>query len=80
MKMKLYVIRDKVAEESGPVFEAKNDGVAWRKYQELLSQSQFSGDYELRYIGSVDHDGDYVTGTNHPEVVEISLNEGVNDE
>jgi len=33
MKEGLYVIYDKVMKEAGPIFKAKNDGVALRNYK-----------------------------------------------
>ena len=40
--MNLYVIYDRVAQESGPVFEAKNDGIAVRQMRNLLSENPAS--------------------------------------
>jgi len=36
MLISLYVVRDKVADECGPVFQAKNDGVARRSVSKFL--------------------------------------------
>lgn len=38
MRMRLYSIYDRVAEEGGPVFCAVNDGVAIRQYRALLQE------------------------------------------
>lgn len=34
--IELYVIRDVVADDVGPVFQAKNEGVALRQYRNVL--------------------------------------------
>lgn len=39
MKVNLYTIYDVMAEESGPVFQAKNDSVACRVCDSLISES-----------------------------------------
>lgn len=52
----VYVVYDKVAEEAGPPFVAVNDGVARRKYAEIMRDCPDSlrGDYELQMIGYYD--------------------------
>ena len=55
MIQRLYTIRDTVAEENGPVFTAKNDGVALRQYRDVLNAIQNDPDeYKLYCIGSWD--------------------------
>lgn len=54
MKSNLYVIRDKVAEECGPIFQAPNDGVAVRAYRNLTSDANPKEDYELLFVGTID--------------------------
>lgn len=53
----LYTILDRVAEESGPVFEACNDGVALRNFKNLLDKvpPYQQGEYRLYKIGSFDN-------------------------
>lgn len=58
MKTNIYVIRDKVAEESGPIFEAKNDSVAYRQYVSLIEKSDHQGDFDLLCVGDYDHEED----------------------
>lgn len=61
--MNLYVIYDRVAEESGPVYEAKNDGVASRMYAEFLRKiTARPEDYLLLRVGTIDHRTSLVTG------------------
>lgn len=43
----LYSVWDKVAHDSCPPFVAKNDGVAARKFRELLVKTVTPDDYEL---------------------------------
>jgi len=65
MIISLYTIRDKVAEECGPVFQATNDGVAVRSTVKILSQSVDPNDYELLCIGAFNTE----TGAIAPEHV-----------
>lgn len=50
----LYAIYDRVAEECGPVFSAKNDGVAMRGFRDLLQQVSDKSDYRLVRLARVD--------------------------
>lgn len=50
----LYVIKDKVADDVGPVFSAKNDGVAKRHYNDSISQVKYPDDYQLIRVGYFD--------------------------
>lgn len=54
--MRLYTIYDNVALEAGPLFPAKNDGVAWRQFQQLLAETYNKEDYSLLYCGDFDTD------------------------
>ena len=55
-KMNLYVVYDKIAGECGPVFEAKNDGVAWRQYRYLINENPtiVQDDFSLVKVGTID--------------------------
>ena len=70
----LYTIRDKVAEESGPIFEAKNRRVAKRSFQELIAKTLEPSDYELLELGSFDHENNLLN-TCVVEKVDVSLSE-----
>jgi hypothetical protein len=73
MQTNLYVIYDKVALESGPIFEAKNDGVAFRRYNAILQESDHPDDFQLLKVGLFDHDNN--TGEiSDVEEVYINLN------
>ena len=55
MIQRLYTIRDTVAEENGPIFTAKNDGVALRQFKEILTSIQNDPEeYKLFCIGTWD--------------------------
>lgn len=51
----LYVVYDKVAQDSGPIFQASNVGVAIRQYKQLMaSQSLNKQDFDLICLGYFD--------------------------
>lgn len=56
-EMSLYMVYDRVAEVAGPVFEARNDGVAMRQYRNLMKDAAEVDreSYWLYRVGSVDH-------------------------
>jgi len=56
MKHGVYVIYDKIAEESGPMFEAVNDGIALRQACHVLKPlpPTLVDDYQLVKIGEYD--------------------------
>lgn len=55
MLVKIYTIRDHIAEENGPLFPAKNDAVAMRLYEDLLKSCMAcKQDFELICVGSWD--------------------------
>lgn len=70
--MRLYVIYDKIAEESGPVFQAPNDGVAKRNYRGLLQQvaKVDQNEYRLVLVGTIETGTSQVTALD-PEVIII---------
>lgn len=58
MRMGLYTIFDRLAEQSGPIFEAANDAVANRQYRSLMDGAQVGQpqEYQLLKIGYLEHD------------------------
>lgn len=58
----LYVIYDRVAMESGPVFEAKNDGVALRNFQKFMEGKPYPDDFVLMHTGEIDHETNVISG------------------
>ncbi|WNK14049.1 MAG: nonstructural protein [Microvirus sp.] len=53
MRTPVYTIYDKVAEEAGPVFQARNDGVAARAFRILLKDSR-QDEHRLYQVGEFD--------------------------
>lgn len=70
--MNLYTVKDSVAEEFGPLFQAKNDGVATRMFLELLKQTKQPFEYKLFMVGQFDHDTGLIDPVS-PEPVVLSL-------
>lgn len=62
MKFNLYTVNDVVAEEAGPVFVAKNSGVAFRNFSGMLKDVTNQSEYELFHVGEYDSDTMQVTG------------------
>lgn len=58
MKAVIYTVFDKVAEEYGPLFEARNNGVALRQFRQLIDTVVVGNrdDYVLYSCGTFDHD------------------------
>ena len=56
MVMYVYSIYDKVADESGPLFTAKNHSVAMRQYRAVLKDSP-AAEYDLLCVGEVEQSG-----------------------
>ncbi len=56
-KSNMYCIYDKVGQESGPVFHAKNDAVATRHYDLMIANNEpaWKSDFELKCVGVYDH-------------------------
>ncbi len=58
MITRLYVINDKLARESGPIFQCKNDQVAYRQYSLQISEMKNIklDDFELVCIGEYNNE------------------------
>ncbi len=58
MKINIYTIYDKLAKESGPLFQAKNDQVAFRQFQTQLKDIKNIQvqDFELLNIAEYDNE------------------------
>ena len=70
---KLYVVRDLVAGEAGPVFTAKNDGIAIRQTCQLLHGCIDVNDYALYQVGTIDTEEMEI----QPEIKQISLSSSI---
>lgn len=76
----LYVMYDRVAQEAGPVWMAKNDGVAGRQFVQMLSKEGVRAEeFDLLEVGKYTTDPVSVEGINPPRSVEISLYKEVLD-
>ena len=66
----VYAIRDGLAEDVGPLFEAPTHAVALRQFSHLLSQVDDSskGDYKLFCVGFFDADNMTLTAIDAEEV------------
>lgn len=65
MKYELYTIYDVVADECGPIFQAKNFPVATRYVEEMLKGTSVKlSDYYLKQVGCFDTDGCSVSAGN----------------
>ena len=56
MKVNIYTIYDKVACEAGPIYQAKNDGVALRCFMSLIKDTPSVNptDYDVYCLGVFD--------------------------
>ena len=68
--MRLYTIYDRAAEESGPVFQAKNDAVARRGYMQAIDNSSSPYDFDLYYIGDYNQYTMQIDTLSNPSKVE----------
>jgi len=62
MKIFMYSVLDKKADEFGPPFMAKNDEVAKRNLSNLLRDSPYPEDYQLFLIAEYESDTGEVQG------------------
>lgn len=70
--MRLYCIYDKVAQEGGPLFEAKNDTVALRIVSGISLPSPRE-DYKVFCVGEYSHDPVKLTALKEiTEVLDVS--------
>lgn len=53
MKISLFTIWDKVAEEAGPIFQAKNEAVAQRQFRFAIREAR-PDEYRLYCVGEFD--------------------------
>lgn len=71
--MRVYSVKDLVAQEFGPPVLARNDKVASRMYLALLTQNKLDqNDFELYALGEFDTDTG-LFGTEEPQKVEVVL-------
>lgn len=56
MILNVYVIMDIVANETSPLFEAKNNNVALRKFEDVTDKVKFKSEYKLYKVGTYDNE------------------------
>lgn len=71
--MRLYAIYDKVAMEAGPVFSAKNDGVAMRQFLNTMPANVSRQEFQLLAVAEYSVDPVSVEGINPPLEVVVEL-------
>ena len=76
MVMTLYVVFDRVAQESMPIFETRNDGTALRMYQKAIMEADDVPDNEMMLLklGTIDHDTNLIELEKYPVEVMVDLN------
>lgn len=82
MKLRMYTIYDSVAEESGPIYCVKNDGVALRAFQQAMSGKDRAvwGEFALMYLGTFDNVTMALDPVDLAQVVETTLSTGTGKE
>lgn len=70
MTLNMYNVKDRVSDEFAPPYVAKNDAVALRQFNHLISNLN-PQDYELYCIGKYDTDTGLITVT-LPEKINVS--------
>lgn len=70
MTIKLYILRDQIAEMAGPIFEAKNDNVARRNIKNMFMQKKEANpnDFALFKIGEKHTETGEITATEFTEL------------
>lgn len=69
MITRMYVVYDRVVKETGFPFDAKNDGVACRKFKNMIDQMKVNPDeFELYYIGDYDNEQMVIKYENYTRV------------
>lgn len=66
--MELFRIKDVVAKEFGPIYEAKNKGVAQRQFMQVMQDKPYPDDYKLYHVGSSDSESGWLTSVEPVEV------------
>lgn len=73
MNSELFTIYDKVAQEAGPIFQAKNLYVAMRYVKELIKDNQINvTEYDLVRLGSFDSESMFLSVFPKADSVELS--------
>lgn len=73
MLTRVYTIKDVVAEEFGPLYQARNDGVAIRGYRDLMARPMGTAlpdprEYRLYCVAEFDNSTGYVHASDPVEI------------
>lgn len=73
MITELFTIYDKVAQEAGPIFQAKNLYVAMRYVNEMIKDNKINlSEYDLVRLGSFDSESMFLSVFPKADAVELS--------
>ena len=68
MKMGLYTAWDEVAKQSGKVFEATNDGIAWRVFEQANKDNPYKEEAHLFSLGTIDKETNQIEAWEPKEI------------
>lgn len=71
MQTKMYTIYDKVAQEAGPTFHAKNDGIALRSFNDAIKNSPYPEDFQLFCLGTFEPEKMVIVVNDAPLLIEV---------
>jgi hypothetical protein len=77
-KHMMYTMYDRVAEEYGPPWTARNDAVAVRQFMSGMKENPFTDDFWLYCIGSYDSNSGQLESTPHKRV-SLSVKDHIED-
>lgn len=66
MIQKMYTIYDKIAQEAGPIYTAKNHGIAFRQKRQAIAQAEIKEDFDLLYLGDFETETMLITPNKTP--------------
>lgn len=73
MNTELFTIYDKVAQEAGPIFQAKNLYVAMRYVKDMIKDNKINlSEYDLVRLGTFDSESMFLTVFPKADAVELS--------
>lgn len=73
MNTELFTIYDKVAQEAGPIFQAKNLYVAMRYVKDMIKDNKINlSEYDLVRLGTFDSESMSITVLPKADAVELS--------
>lgn len=73
MNTELFTIYDKVAQEAGPIFQAKNIYVAMRYVKDMIKDNNINlTEYDLVRLGTFDSESMFLTAIPKADAVELS--------